>query len=192
MWKCLISQLLESSWVWPTMPQCCQQANAPSRLLRSAAFMKHEGLGPNTQRWMSSLGFANRALSVFTSNPFWPKFLTARQDPPLTLKNDGEPGGTSEEISFSMRRLIQELCFQALPSPITTQTANGPAARYFMQTFNNMLDFLICLNIENVIVIEYWTMLLTIPQISFRFYGAIKQTLNFRVEVGQQNSSSGF
>ncbi len=105
MWKCLISQLLESSWVWPTMPQCCQQANAPSRLLRSAAFMKHEGLGPNTQRWMSSLGFANRALSVFTSNPFWPKFLTARQDPPLTLKNDGEPGGTSEEISFSMRWL---------------------------------------------------------------------------------------
>ncbi len=61
-----------------------------------------------------------------------------------------------------------------------------------MQTFNNMLEFLICLNIENVIVIEYWTMLLTIPQISFRFYGAIKQMLNFRVEVGQQNSSSGF
>lgn len=90
------------------------------------------------------------------------------------------------------RRLIRELCFQALPSPITTQTANGPAARHFMQTFNNMLDFLICLNIENVIVIEYWTMLLTIPQISFRFYGSIKQTLNFRVEVGQQNSSSGF
>lgn len=32
-------------------------------------------------------------------------------------------------------------------------------------------------------------MLLTIPQISFRFYGAIKHTLNFRVEVGQENSS---
>lgn len=40
MLMCLISQLLESSWVWPTMPLCCQQANAPSRLLRSAAFMK--------------------------------------------------------------------------------------------------------------------------------------------------------
>lgn len=53
--------------------------------------------------WMSSRGSANRVLSVFTSNPFWPKILTARQDPPLTPKNDGEPWGMAEEISFSMR-----------------------------------------------------------------------------------------
>lgn len=103
MWMCLMSQLQESSSVWPTMPLCCQQTIAPSWLLRSAAFMKHEGLGRNAQRWMSSRGSANRVLSVFTSNPFWPKFLTVRQDPPLTPKNDGEPWGTAEEISFSKR-----------------------------------------------------------------------------------------